>query len=127
MQLITQTINLTMSSREIADLLDKQHGNIKISAERLADKGVIGTLAVQEFEHNGNKSICSKPPGVPVKPKRSVIFLRVPPSIYKHSRATGFSISNTRIAYGSIGHCSYGLLRYRRRPSCAIAHCKRDA
>ena len=54
MQLITQTSNLTMSSREIADLLGKQHGNIKISAERLADKGVIGTLAVQEFEHNAN-------------------------------------------------------------------------
>lgn len=45
---------LTMSSREIADLLEKQHGNIKISAERLAEKGVIGTLAVQEFTHNGN-------------------------------------------------------------------------
>ena len=54
MQLIQASSNLTMSSREIADLLDKQHGNIKISAERLADKGVIGTLAVQEFEHNGN-------------------------------------------------------------------------
>lgn len=50
----TGSLPLTMSSREIADLLDKQHGNIKISAERLAEKGVIGTLAVQEFEHNGN-------------------------------------------------------------------------
>lgn len=36
---------LTMSSREIADLIGKQHGNIKISAERLAEKGVI---ALQE-------------------------------------------------------------------------------
>lgn len=45
---------LTMSSREIANLLEKQHSNIKISAERLSEKGVIGTLAVQEFEHNGN-------------------------------------------------------------------------
>jgi len=45
---------LTMSSREIAKLLNKQHSNIMISAERLADKGVIGTLAVQDFEHNGN-------------------------------------------------------------------------
>lgn len=43
----------TMSSREIADLLEKQHANIKISAERLAEKGVIGTLATQEFTHNG--------------------------------------------------------------------------
>jgi hypothetical protein len=43
-----------MSSREIAELLEKQHANIKISAERLAEKGVIGTLAVQEFTHNGN-------------------------------------------------------------------------
>lgn len=46
---------LTMSSREIADLIDKTHTNIKISAERLSNSGVIGTLAMQEFTHNGNK------------------------------------------------------------------------
>ena len=28
--------------------------NIKISAERLSASGVIGTLASQEFDHNGN-------------------------------------------------------------------------
>jgi phage antirepressor YoqD-like protein len=44
----------TMSSREIADLIEKQHSNIKISAERLSAAGVIGTLATQEFTHNGN-------------------------------------------------------------------------
>lgn len=46
---------LTMSSREISDLIDKSHSNIKISAERLSISGVIGTLAAQEFIHNGNK------------------------------------------------------------------------
>ena len=45
---------VTMSSREIAELVGKQHSNIKISAERLAEKGVIGTLATQGFTHNGN-------------------------------------------------------------------------
>lgn len=45
---------VTMSSREIADLLEKQHSHLKISAERLAEKGVIGTLATREFTHNGN-------------------------------------------------------------------------
>lgn len=44
-----------MSTREIADLIDKAHTNIKISAERLASHGVIATLAAQEFTHNGNK------------------------------------------------------------------------
>ena len=44
----------TMSTREVADLIGKQHSNIKISAERLAASGVIGTLAPQEFTHNGN-------------------------------------------------------------------------
>lgn len=44
---------MTMSTREIAALLNRQHSNIKISAERLAEKGVIGTLAMQEFSHNG--------------------------------------------------------------------------
>lgn len=43
-----------MSTREIAVLIEKQHSHLKISAERLADKGVIGTLAVREFTHNGN-------------------------------------------------------------------------
>lgn len=46
---------LTMSSREIAELVGKQHSNIKISAERLAAIGLIGTLALQGFTHNGNK------------------------------------------------------------------------
>ena len=50
------TTALTMTSREIADLVGKQHSNIKISADRLSEKGVIGTLAVQEFTHNGNKN-----------------------------------------------------------------------
>ena len=49
-----QSPSQTMSSREIAELLGKQHANLKISAERLAEKGVIGTLAAQEFTHNGN-------------------------------------------------------------------------
>lgn len=42
-----------MSSREIAELLGKQHSNIKISAERLAEKGTIA-LQGSKFEHNGN-------------------------------------------------------------------------
>lgn len=46
---------LTMSSREVADLIGRSHTNIKISAERLSKSGVIGTLAPQEFEHKGNK------------------------------------------------------------------------
>lgn len=49
-----QTQVATMSSREIADLIEKQHSHIKVSAERLAEKGVIGTLATREFTHNGN-------------------------------------------------------------------------
>ena len=32
----------------------KRHDNIKVSAERLIEKGVIGTPATQEFTHNGN-------------------------------------------------------------------------
>jgi phage antirepressor YoqD-like protein len=44
----------TMSTREIAELIEKQHSHIKVSAERLAEKAVIGTLATREFTHNGN-------------------------------------------------------------------------
>ena len=51
-QLITAT-QLTMSTREIASLLGKQHSNIKVSAERLAENGTIA-LQGSKFEHNGN-------------------------------------------------------------------------
>ena len=52
-QLITSNQPLTMSTREIASLLQRQHSNIKVSAERLAKNG---TIAMQgsKFEHNGN-------------------------------------------------------------------------
>lgn len=48
---------ITMTTREIAELLGKSHSNIKISAERMQATGIIGTLAAQEFEHNGNRYI----------------------------------------------------------------------
>lgn len=54
MSQLTIINNKTMSTREIAELIEKQHSHIKVSAERLAEKGVIGTLAVREFTHNGN-------------------------------------------------------------------------
>jgi phage antirepressor YoqD-like protein len=50
---IPQSNELTMSSREIAMLLGKSHSNIKISAERLAEKGTIA-LQGSHFEHRGN-------------------------------------------------------------------------
>lgn len=53
MNLIQRAVNLTMSTREIAQLLNKQHSNIKVSAERLAEKGTIA-LQGSDFEHNGN-------------------------------------------------------------------------
>ena len=44
----------TMSSREIADLIEKRHDHIRVSIDRLAARGVIGTPAPREFDHNGN-------------------------------------------------------------------------
>lgn len=40
-----------MSTREIAELLEKRHDNIKLSAERLAAKGVIGSPSLQETHY----------------------------------------------------------------------------
>ena len=48
MNLVKSQSKLAMSTREIAALLQKQHSNIKISAERLAEKGVI---ALQETQY----------------------------------------------------------------------------
>lgn len=46
---------LTMSSREIAELLNKNHSDIKRSAKRLSDGGILTKpLAESEFNHNGN-------------------------------------------------------------------------
>ena len=53
LSIITST-EMTMGTREIAELLGKQHSNLTPTAQRLAVSGVIGTLATQEFSHNGN-------------------------------------------------------------------------
>ncbi|MGL4754511.1 MAG: hypothetical protein ACRCXB_19225 [Aeromonadaceae bacterium] len=45
---------LTMGTREIAEMLGKRHDNIKASAQRLIESGVILTPALQEFGHRGN-------------------------------------------------------------------------
>lgn len=51
--ILAQNQSLTMSTREIASLLGKQHSHIKVSAERLQSKGTIA-LRGSKFEHNGN-------------------------------------------------------------------------
>lgn len=55
MNIIASNNNLTMSSREIASLLNKNHSDIKRSAKRLSDAGVLTKpLAESGFEHRGN-------------------------------------------------------------------------
>ncbi|CND97552.1 phage antirepressor KilAC domain-containing protein [Yersinia enterocolitica] len=47
---------VTMSSREIAALVNSKHGDVKRSAERLYAGGILtAPLAQFEFEHNGNR------------------------------------------------------------------------
>ncbi|EPP1017216.1 MULTISPECIES: phage antirepressor KilAC domain-containing protein [Yersinia] len=47
---------VTMSSREIAVLVNSKHGDVKRSAERLCAGGILtAPLAQFEFEHNGNR------------------------------------------------------------------------
>lgn len=53
--LIAMTSEMTMGTREIADMLGKRHDNIKASAKKMADSGVILTPAEQGFTHNGNE------------------------------------------------------------------------
>lgn len=53
-QLIVNGV-VTMSSREIADLVQSKHGDVKRSAERLVAAGILtAPLAQFDFEHNGN-------------------------------------------------------------------------
>ncbi|WP_418338416.1 Rha family transcriptional regulator [Pseudomonas citronellolis] len=43
----------TMSSREIADLVEKRHDNVKRTIERLSEKGVIRFTPSEETSHDG--------------------------------------------------------------------------
>lgn len=53
--LATTNQPLTMSTREIASLLNKNHSDIKRSAKRLSDAGILTKpLAESGFEHRGN-------------------------------------------------------------------------
>ncbi len=53
--MITQNQTLTMSSREIAELLCKNHSDIKRSTKRLYEAGILTQpLAESEFNHRGN-------------------------------------------------------------------------
>lgn len=53
MNIIAANQNLTMSTREIASLLQRQHSNIKISAERLQK---MGTIALQETQYQDQQN-----------------------------------------------------------------------
>lgn len=51
--LIPASSQLTMSSREIAELVGSRHDNVKRSIERLAVSGVIGFTPAEETSHDG--------------------------------------------------------------------------
>lgn len=46
--------NITMSSREIATLVDSRHGNVCVTIERLMKSGVIGGYAAMQYTHPQN-------------------------------------------------------------------------
>lgn len=48
---------LTMSSREIADLVESRHDNVRTTIERLVERGVIALPAMQEKATGGRPSI----------------------------------------------------------------------
>lgn len=53
-QLTNVTGALTMSSREIADLVDSRHSNVCVTIERLMSGGVIGGYAALQYTHPQN-------------------------------------------------------------------------
>lgn len=53
--LIAMSPEMTMGTREIAEMLGKRHDNIKASAKKMAESGVILTPSEQGFSHNGNE------------------------------------------------------------------------
>jgi len=57
MQLITQTSNLTMSSREIADLVEARHNDVIATIERLFTKGLLRSSRESRQEATGGRPI----------------------------------------------------------------------
>ena len=54
MQLVPMSQNQTMSSREIADLVEKRHDNVKRTIETLINQGVISNPQIEDGEKSGN-------------------------------------------------------------------------
>ncbi|WP_175875191.1 phage antirepressor KilAC domain-containing protein [Burkholderia sp. BCC0097] len=52
-----QTQTVTMSSREIADLVGSRHDNVRVAIERLTERGVIALPAMQEKATRGRPSV----------------------------------------------------------------------
>lgn len=57
MNIVSTSNTITMSSREIADLVGARHDNVRVTIERLAAKGVIALPATQEKATAGRPSI----------------------------------------------------------------------
>ncbi len=60
MNLVTNNQNtntLKMTSLQIAEMLGSQHGNVKISIERLIDKGIIRHIALQDVKNNQGQTV----------------------------------------------------------------------
>lgn len=62
MNLVTNNQNnnnntLKMTSLQIAEMLGSQHGNVKISIERLIDKGIIRPIAMQDVKNNQGQTV----------------------------------------------------------------------
>ena len=53
----TKKASITMSSREIAELCEKRHDNVKRTIDMLADKGVIAFPQIEEKATNGRPSL----------------------------------------------------------------------
>lgn len=54
---LVQAGELTMSSKEIADLVESRHDNVRVAIERLAERGIIALPATQEKATGGRPSI----------------------------------------------------------------------
>lgn len=49
--------SLTMTSRQIADLVESRHDNVKTTIERLAERGIIRLPAMQDIKNNQGQTV----------------------------------------------------------------------
>ncbi|UZT17967.1 hypothetical protein OR611_04510 [Pasteurella multocida] len=107
--------NLTMSSREIAELVDVRHDNVRRTIETLADKGVITLPQIEEKPYSLARLLNLTGPilvSLNILP-RMCLYWNIP---FLWTRKNQNSLPTPSCAYWSQNCLFYGLAKFLKPP-----------